>query len=73
MAQQSVLRVHADRRQRRTVIFHPLCDLHRHEGEVYQRLDDLTGRPAGELDCLMTIGDLTSIVGPAAALSSWNA
>ncbi len=32
MAQQSVLRVHADRRQRRTVVFHPMCHLHRHEG-----------------------------------------
>ena len=27
MAQQSVLRVHADRRQRRTVVYHPLCHL----------------------------------------------
>lgn len=33
MAQQSVLRVHADRRQRRTVVFHPMCHLHRHEGQ----------------------------------------
>ena len=73
MAQQSVLRVHADRRQRRTVIFHPMCHLHRHEWEAYQRLHGLTGRPAGELDCLMTIGDLTSIAGPATFLSSWNA
>src|SRR6516165_1922930 len=32
MAQQSVLRVHADRRQRTTVIFHPMCHLDRHEG-----------------------------------------
>lgn len=38
----------------------------RHEGEACQRLHGLTGRPAGELDCLMTIGDLTSIAGPAA-------
>jgi threonine aldolase len=68
MAQQSVLRVHADRRQRRTVIFHPMCHLHRHEGEAYQRLHGLTGRLAGDLDRLMTIDDLTAIAEPAAAL-----
>ena len=68
MAQQSVLRVHADRRQRRTVIFHPMCHLHRHEGEAYQRLHGLIGRPAGDLDRLMTIDDLTAIAEPAAAL-----
>src|SRR5215470_17025733 len=68
MAQQSVLRVHADRRQRTTVVFHPMCHLHTHEGEAYQRLHGLTGRPAGELDRLMTIDDLTAIAEPAAAL-----
>jgi len=68
MAQQSVLRVHADRRQRRTVIFHPMCHLHTHEGEAYKRLHGLTGRPAGEPDRLMTIDDLTVIAEPAAAL-----
>jgi threonine aldolase len=68
MAQQSVLRVHADRRQRTTVIFHPMCHLHRHEGEAYQRLHGLTGRPAGDLGRLMTISDLTAIAEPAAAL-----
>ena len=47
MAQQSVLRVHADRRGRRTVVFHPMCHLDRHEGEAYQRLHHLTGRRAG--------------------------
>src|SRR5580693_8383633 len=36
MAQQSVLRVHADRRQRRTVVFHPMCHLNRHEGQAFQ-------------------------------------
>jgi len=68
MAQQSVLRVHADRRQRRTVIFHPMCHLHRHEGEAHQRLHGLTGRPAGDRNRLMTIGDLTTIAEPTAAL-----
>jgi threonine aldolase len=68
MAQQSVLRVHADRRQRRTVVFHPMCHLYRHEGEAYQRLHGLTGRPAGDPDRLLGLGDLTAIAEPAAAL-----
>jgi threonine aldolase len=68
MAQQCVLRVHADRRQRKTVIFHPMCHLDRHEGGAYQRLHGLTGRPAGGLDRLMTISDLAAIGEPAAAL-----
>jgi threonine aldolase len=68
MAQQSVLRVHADRRQRRTVIFHPMCHLDRHEGQAHQRLHGLTGRPAGAPDRLITLDDLTGIVEPAAAL-----
>src|SRR5262250_1641489 len=68
MAQQSVLRVHADRRQRRTVIFHPMCHLDRHEGQAYQRLHGLTGRPAGDPDRLLTIDDLSAISEPPAAL-----
>ena len=68
MAQQSALRVHADRRQRRTVIFHPMCHLDRHEGQAYQRLHGLTGRPAGELHRLLTLEDLTVISEPPAAL-----
>ena len=68
MAQQSVLRVHADRRQRRTVIFHPMCHLHRHEGRAFQRLHGLSGRPAGAPDRLMRIDDLTAIAEPPAAL-----
>ena len=68
MAQQCVLRVHADRRQRKTVVFHPMCHLDRHEGGAYQRLHGLTGRPAGDLDRLMTTGDLTAIAEPPAAL-----
>src|SRR5262249_56905157 len=57
MAQQCVLRVHADRRQRRTVVFHPMCHLHRHEGQAYQRLHGLTGRPAGDPDRPMTTAE----------------
>ncbi len=68
MAQQSVLRVHADRCNRRTVIFHPMCHLHRHEGQGYERLHGLTGRPAGEAERLLTLADLTAITEPPAAL-----
>ena len=68
MAQQSVLRVHADRRQRTTVIFHPMCHLDRHEGQAYQRLHGLIGRPAGDPDRLLAIDDLTAISEPPAAL-----
>src|SRR2546429_190315 len=46
-AQQAALRVHADRRDRRVVLFHPLCHLDWHEGEAYRRLHGLVGRPVG--------------------------
>ena len=68
MAQQSVLRVHADRRQRRTVVYHPLCHLDRHEDRAFQRLHGLTGRPAGDPVRLMTADDLTAIAEPPGAL-----
>jgi threonine aldolase len=68
MAQQSVLRVHADRRQRRTVVYHPMCHLDRHEGQALQRLQGLTGRPAGDASRLLTRADLTVIGEAPAAL-----
>ena len=45
-----------------------MCHLHRHEGQGYQRLHGLTGRPAGDPDRLMSIDDLTPIAEPPAAL-----
>ena len=68
MAQQAVLRVHADHRSRRTVIFHPMCHLEQHEDQGYQRLHGLIGRPAGGRDRLITLDDLTAIAEPPAAL-----
>ena len=50
MAQQSVLRVHADRRQRRTIVFHPMCHLDQHEGQAFAaaaRPDRPPGRRSG--------------------------
>jgi threonine aldolase len=68
MAQQSVLRVHADRRGRRTVVFHPMCHLDRHEGEAYSRLHHLTGRRVGDPYRLIGRGDLDPVHEPVAAL-----
>lgn len=58
MAQQIVLRVHADRRNRRTVLYHPQCHLHVHELDAPGRLHGLNGRPVGGRDRLITIDDL---------------
>jgi threonine aldolase len=68
MAQQSVLRVHADRRQRRVVVFHPACHVDKHEGRGYERLHHLTGRPTGHPDRLLGLDDLHGVGEPAAAL-----
>jgi threonine aldolase len=68
MAQQAALRVHADTRNRRTVVFHPTCHLEQHEDQAYQRLHGLVGRPAGHRDRLITMADLTSIAERPAAL-----
>ena len=68
MAQQAVLRVHADRRQRRTVVFHPACHIDVHEGRGYERLHQLTGRPAGERDRLLTLADLEEVAEPIGSL-----
>jgi threonine aldolase len=68
MAQQAVLRVHADRRGRRTIAFHPMCHLEQHEGQAFRRLHQLFGRPAGDPNRLITVADLASIAEPVAAL-----
>jgi len=68
MAQQAVLRVHADTRQRLTVLFHPMCHLEQKEEQAYQRLHGLIGRPVGGRDRLITLADLTGIAEPPAAL-----
>jgi threonine aldolase len=68
MAQQAVLRVHADQRGRRTIVFHPMCHLEQHEEQACQRLHGLTGRPAGDSNRLITLADLGSIAEPVASL-----
>lgn len=68
MAQQAVLRVHADRRGCRTVVFHPMSHLEQHEGQAYRRLQALAGRPAGDPNRLLTAEDLAGVAEPVAAL-----
>jgi threonine aldolase len=68
MAQQIALRVHADRRGRRVVAFHPTCHLELHEDKAYQRLHGLVGRPLGDGRELMSLTDLEAVGEPLAAL-----
>jgi threonine aldolase len=68
MAQQIALRIHADRRGRRVVAFHPTCHLELHEDKAYQRLHGLVGRPLGDGRGLLTLADLQGIREPLAAV-----
>jgi threonine aldolase len=68
MAQQATLRVHAERRGRRAVLFHPECHLDRHEGRALERLHGLVGRPVGDRSRLLELDDLRTVAEPAAAL-----
>lgn len=58
MAQQIALRIHADRRGRRTVCFHPMCHVDQKELRAYERLHGLEGHPVGEPQRLLTLTDL---------------
>ncbi len=68
MAQQIALRIHADRRRRRAVVFHPACHIDRHEGRGYERLHQLVGRPTGDEHRLLGLDDLREVAEPPAAL-----
>lgn len=68
MAQQAVLRVHAERRARRTVVFHPMCHVLQREGQALERLHGLVGRPVGEPHRLLERADLDAVAEPVAAL-----
>jgi threonine aldolase len=68
MAQQIVLRVHADRRGRRGVVWHPACHLDWHEGRGYQWLHNLVGIPAGDIRAPLTPATLAGVAEPPAAL-----
>ena len=68
MAQQIALRIHAERRGRRVVAFHPTCHLELHEDKAYQRLHGLTGRTLGNVNELLTLADLEGVREPLAAV-----
>src|SRR4051812_48991024 len=68
MAQAAALRVHADARGTRTVVWHPHCHLARHELEAYAQLHRLVGRATGSLSRLLTLDDLKAVAEPIAAL-----
>jgi threonine aldolase len=68
MAQQAVLRVHAERRNRSVIVFHPMCHLEQREGQAYRRLQGLHGRAAGDRDRLLSLADLERIAEPVAVL-----
>ncbi len=68
MAQQATLRVHADRRGRRGVVFHPYCHLDWHEERGYERLHGLHGIPAGRLEAPLSLESLERVAERPAAL-----
>jgi threonine aldolase len=67
MIQQIALRIHADRRHRNVVAFHPTCHIELHEDKAYQRLHGLIGRPIGNARELLALADLEAISEPLAA------
>lgn len=68
MAQGATLRVHADARTSRTVLWHPTSHLELHEAQAHSRLHGLLARPVGEADRLITVADLRAVAEPVAAL-----
>jgi len=68
MAQQVTLRVHAESRGRRTVVFHPTCHLKLHEDGALERVQGLIGRAVGDAQRLLTLDDLKAVAEPPAAL-----
>jgi threonine aldolase len=68
MAQQATLRVHADRRASRSVVFHPMCHMETNEERGYQRLHALFGIPAGARDEPLSSATLAQVREPVAAL-----
>jgi threonine aldolase len=68
MAQQAALRVHADRRGRRTVVYHPTSHLEQHEDQALHRLHGLVGRPVGDRHRPLLRADLDAVAEHPAAL-----
>ncbi len=68
MAQQAVLRIHADRRQRKGVVFHPKCHLDVREERAYQRLHDLVAIRCGPANLPLSAEQLATVAEPVAAV-----
>ncbi len=68
MAQQATIRVHADRRQRKTVVFHPACHMETNEERGYQHLHGLFGKPVGPYYEPLSLASLEQVHEPVAAL-----
>lgn len=68
MAQMAAMRVHADRRQRNAIAFHPTCHLEIHEDKAYQRLHGLVGVKVGNPNTLFTLEELKAVKEPLAAV-----
>jgi len=68
MAQQAVLRVHAEHRGRSVFVCHPACHLEWREGRGYQRLHGLACHPAGDIRLPLTTTQLAAVAEPPAVL-----
>jgi threonine aldolase len=68
MAQQAVLRIHADRRNRKGVVFHPKCHLDVREERGYERLHGLVAVTCGPANQPLTSAQLAMVGEPVAAL-----
>jgi threonine aldolase len=68
MAQQIAARIWCDRRDIRTMAFHPTCHLEIQEEKAYERLHGLCGRLVGDPNRVISLEDLESIHEPVAML-----
>jgi threonine aldolase len=68
MAQQAALRIHADRRNRKGVVFHPKCHLDVREERAYERLHGLVAVTCGPANQPLTSAQLLTVGEPVAAL-----
>lgn len=68
MAQQTALRVHAERTGRHAFAGHPQSHLHVWENQGYSAVHGLRFHPAGDRHALLTLDDLTAVGEPLAAI-----
>jgi threonine aldolase len=68
MAQQATLRIHADRRGRSNVVWHPMCHIDTKEERGYERLHGLRGVTCGPASEPLTRAQLEQVADPVAAL-----